>query len=306
MTRKNNPNYDIRIPEWNQPDPWFQFGEAVRNGTLLGGKLPWRVAPEDKRVSVHGQASTCDALLNVYPDAIEVGAPAGTPEMTFMLPFFAIVGLLSVGLVGWINVSIFSDLIAADELSWPDLIFLCFSLSALVIFFLATVLFFKIAFFTPRDIPVLFNRSTGEVSFFSVIPVRFWEFWKKVGVDPAQTCKWDDLRARSYKMTEFTGSAGRESHLLALLWGEPDDPRQCKEIVTIGYKGWWEDELLWRLYEHIRRYMEEGGPPIQPGESLRISGTGRLPAFPPEIVAAAGGPALSAEEVHRLAGQAVA
>ena len=183
---------------------------------------------------------------------------------------------------------------------------LVFSIPVTAIFFLVAVLFIRMAFFTPRDLPVLFNRKTREVSFFPVIPLRFWKFWKPAGVGPVLTYKWDDLRVRSYKMTEFTGSAGRESYLLALLWGEPDNPQQCKEIVTIGYKGWWEDELLWRLYEHIRRYMEEGGPPIQPGERLRTSGMGRLPEFPPEIVAAAGGPALSAGEVHRMAGQALA
>ncbi|KAF1712639.1 hypothetical protein CSC70_00175 [Pseudoxanthomonas kalamensis DSM 18571] len=133
---------------------------------------------------------------------------------------------------------------------------------------------------------------------------RFWKFWQKPGVGPVRTYRWEDVRARSYKLTEFTGSAGRESYLLALLWGEESDPRQCKEIITIGYKGWWEDELLWRLYEHIRRYMEEDGPPIQPGETLRTSGFGKLPAFPPEVIAKAGGPALSPEEVMKLADQA--
>ena len=48
--------------------------------------------------------------------------------------------------------------------------------------------------------------------------------------------------------------------------------------------------------------MEEGGPAIQPGESLRTSGAGKLPELPAEVIAAAGGPASSVEEVARLAG----
>ncbi|MGN5353649.1 hypothetical protein ACQ4P5_16595 [Ralstonia sp. L16] len=59
--------------------------------------------------------------------------------------------------------------------------------------------------------------------------------------------------------------------------------------MNIGYAGWWEDAVLWRLYEHIRRYMEEDGAPIQPGEKPRRSGVGKVPAFSPEIIAAAGG-----------------
>lgn len=306
MARKDNPDYDIRLPEWSQSDPWFHFSEAMRKGTLLGGRLPWRVASEDKRVSVHGRASTCDSLLNVYPDAIELGAPAGSSEMVIMLPFFALVGLIGTVLMGCLGSLFLGDMFRLgewDALSGMGGLIFC---GASAFFLLVTILFSRMSFRTPRDLPVLFNRKTREVSFFPVVSLRFWKFWKPAGVGPARTYKWDDLRARSYKMTEFTGSAGRESYLLALLWGEPDDPQQCKEIVTIGYKGWWEDELLWRLYEHIRCYMEEDGPPIQPGEWLRTSGTGRLPQFPPEIVVAAGGPALSAEEVHRMAGQAVA
>ena len=64
-----------------------------------------------------------------------------------------------------------------------------------------------------------------------------------------------------------------------------------------------EDEPLFQVSEHIRRYMEEGGPPIQPGERLRKPANNRKPMeFPPEVIAAAGGPALSEAEVKRLAG----
>jgi hypothetical protein len=59
--------------------------------------------------------------------------------------------------------------------------------------------------------------------------------------------------------------------------------------------------VLWRLYEHIRRYMEEDGAPIQPGEKPRRSGVGKVPDFSPEIIAAAGGRALSDQEIENLA-----
>ncbi|MCU5783204.1 hypothetical protein MA04_02504, partial [Alcanivorax balearicus MACL04] len=49
--------------------------------------------------------------------------------------------------------------------------------------------------------------------------------------------------------------------------------------------------------EHIRRYMEEGGPPLQPGDQLRRVNRDKLPEFPPEVVEVAGGPALTEEEL---------
>ena len=118
MARKDNPDYDIRMPEWNQADPWFRFSEAKRKGTLLGGRTPWRVATDDKRVPVHGRASTCDSLLSVYPDAIKVGAPAGTSEMSFMLPFFACVGVVAFGLAIAMDFTAISNLMVGGEVEW--------------------------------------------------------------------------------------------------------------------------------------------------------------------------------------------
>ncbi|NHV24994.1 hypothetical protein HAV18_01915 [Burkholderia sp. D-99] len=128
----------------------------------------------------------------------------------------------------------------------------------------------------------------------------FWRFWEKGGAGAVRTRAWDDVKVRSYKWTQFTGAAGRESYFLSLLWGEVGNPQSCAEIVNIGYAGWWEDAMLWRLFEHIRRYMEEDGPPIPRGEALRRTGTGKLPEFPVEIIAAAGGAAIKIEEAANL------
>ncbi|MNV13483.1 hypothetical protein D3C71_1041220 [compost metagenome] len=302
MSRENNPDYDIRLPQWNAPDPQFEFVEKVQKKSLLGGKSPWRIASREKREPVHGKASSCDSLLGIHPNAIVVGAPAGTTEITFMMGLYAVLVGFAACMFGWGAFESIMDLDSSRSDYVLNLLMSMVSTMAALFFLVAAIFFFRVGFLTPRDLPVLFNRKTREVSFFTVIPMRFWKVWQRAGVGEVKTCRWDDAYARSYQLTEITGEAARSSYLLALLWGDPRQPRQCKEIVTIGYKGWWEDELLWRLYEHIRRYMEEGGPPIQAGESLRRSGTGKLPQFPPEVIAAAGGLALSEEEVRRSAG----
>ncbi|WP_261803399.1 hypothetical protein [Variovorax sp. PAMC26660] len=149
---------------------------------------------------------------------------------------------------------------------------------------------------------MVFNRRTREVSISVLGRLRFWRFWERVGIDRVITTSWDELQARSYKIMQLTGESARDTHVLRLLWGERQNPRKLEGIALIGYLGWYEDAALWRLWEHIRRYMEEGGPAIQPGESLRTSGAGKLPELPAEVIAAAGGPASSVEEVARLAG----
>lgn len=301
MSRANNPDYDIRLPQWHAPDPQFEFVEQTRKNALLGGTAPWRVAPREKHEPVHGQASSCDSLLSVHADAIVVGAPAGTTEIGFMMGLYAVLIGFAACMFGWGAVEAIMDLDPSKSDHFLNLSMAVVSTIAALFFLVAALFFFRVGFLTPRDLPVLFNRKTREVSFFTVIPMSFWKFWQRAGVGEVKTYRWDDAHARSYRISELTGETMRSSYLLALLWGDPQQARQCKEIVTIGYKGWWEDELLWRLYEHIRRYMEEDGPPIQPGESLRRSGTGQLPQFSPQIVAAAGGPALSEAQAHRLA-----
>ncbi|AEQ95560.1 hypothetical protein XOC_1377 [Xanthomonas oryzae pv. oryzicola BLS256] len=117
-----------------------------------------------------------------------------------------------------------------------------------------------------------------------------------------QTVAWETVQARTYKFNQLMGETMRDSYRLELWAPHPDDPKQLYARESIGYLGWYEDELLWRLYEHIRRYMEEDGPAIQPGETLRKRRTGRdLEPFNEEIMATVGGPALSREQVEVLA-----
>ncbi|MBK5651637.1 MAG: hypothetical protein I4N50_08345, partial [Rhizobium sp.] len=110
---------------------------------------------------------------------------------------------------------------------------------------------------------------------------------------------------RTYKLlVSNAGKSFHDSHWMVLFWGEQDKQGRnvVKDCVPIGYEGYFEDERLFQVWEHIRRYMEEGGAPIQPGERLREPATSRKPMeFPPEVIAAAGGPALGAAEVERMA-----
>lgn len=131
---------------------------------------------------------------------------------------------------------------------------------------------------------------------------KFWQFTDSGGI----TYPWDAVKVRSYKtIVSNAGKSFHESYYLVLFWEGQNESRQkvVKDCVPIGYFGYFEDERLFQVWEHIRRYMEEGGAPIQPGERLRKPVNKRKPMeFPPEVIAAAGGPALSIAEVERLAG----
>ncbi|MDS0858792.1 hypothetical protein NUV25_13870, partial [Burkholderia pseudomultivorans] len=116
--------------------------------------------------------------------------------------------------------------------------------AATVLFLLFAVFCLRAALFSPRDLPVLFNRKDRSVSFIPYVTPSFWRFWEKGGAGAVRTRAWDDVKVRSYKWTQLTGAAARESYFLSLLWGDVDNPRSCAEIVNIGYTGWWEDAML--------------------------------------------------------------
>ncbi|KAA9001429.1 hypothetical protein FJU30_09220 [Affinibrenneria salicis] len=122
------------------------------------------------------------------------------------------------------------------------------------------------------------------------------------GFEAPVTVPWEAVQVRSYKFVQFMGETVRDSYRLELWASLADEPKIPCARAAIGYLGWYEDEKLWRLYEHIRRYMEEDGPAIQPGEALRKPKKGRdLAPFPEEVLATLGGPALSKEQVEALA-----
>lgn len=59
------------------------------------------------------------------------------------------------------------------------------------------------------------------------------------------------------------------------------------------------------LWEHIRQYMEEGGPPLQPNDELRKTDLSRVPTFPPEILVKVGGQPLDEAGIKQQIEQAL-
>ncbi len=151
----------------------------------------------------------------------------------------------------------------------------------------------------------MFNRQKRTVTFIRPTRPKFFKFWAFTE-SGAVTYSWDEVKVRTYKLiVSNAGKSFHESYWMVLFWGELDGRGQriVKDCVPIGYEGYFEDERLFQVWEHIRRYMEEGGPPIQPGEHLRKPANNRKPMpFPPEVIAAAGGQALDEAAVKALAG----
>jgi hypothetical protein len=273
----------VLLPVWNQQEPFFTFPERFRNSKPARLR-PWRVAPDRKDVSVHVLSSTRDALNAVHPDAIVIGSPAG-PDLakTGKIFFFMALGVTLMFLWSFI------------ETKFAIVLF------AVILFSLAAVWFYRASFGWYDDWPIMFNRNTREVLYYPIRLPHFFKIWRPVKPELVRR-SWDDVKVRSYKYKETNaGRSFHDSYNLSLMWGgEGGDPRMLRNYVNIGYQGYFEDEWLFQLWEHIRRYMEEDGPAINHGEELRRPGSGKPLRFPRDVIAAAGGAALTTEEVAAL------
>ena len=287
----------VLLPVWDKKEPDFLILEKLKP-ILPPDKNPWRVVPDDKHVQVHKLAGTRDCLVSVYPDAIAMGSPYGRNRKG--LGWFAVIIAATAGLLFlWnaIDIAFFSEEV--------DVFGLAFCLVFSIIFSLIGAWFFNFSVRMPSDWPIIFNRAKRTISFVRPTRPKFFRFWEFTNSGVC-TYPWDEVKVRSYKLlVSNAGKSFHDSYWMVLLWGMKDEHGRnvVKDCVPIGYEGYFEDERLFQVWEHIRRYMEEGGPPIQPGERLRKPANNRKPAeFPPEVIAAAGGPALSEAEVERLAG----
>lgn len=286
--------YDVSMEIWDKPEPYFVIDGRVR----LARYNPWRLGLDDKKQRIHVLASTRESLLAVFPDAIAIGSSSALGKFT------TVWGALFVGVIS--SVCFLYAFYSSVTAFTPNYV----SATETLIFGLFAVLFswwsFRRLFMSVSDWPVVFNRKTRQVTYLPAVIMPFLKFWKSP-ISKWRTASWDELKVRTYKHLDANaGKSFHDSYDMLLLWGgEGGDPRALRECVGIGYQGYFEDELIWMLWEHIRRYMEEDGSPIQPGETLRPKNRGKPVIYPAELVAAAGGPALSTEVVDKLAEEAV-
>ena len=159
-----------------------------------------------------------------------------------------------------------------------------FSLALGVVLFAATtgavfggLRFLRIDLLTPTDNPLLFNRKTRKV--YRVMPdipqrqgdsaaafVRHWLNTFRPWPMQVIEYDWDCLEAEYFSETVLAGNVVRTNHhLMFYVKAAPDSDRVlgCFDMVP---------PLLIRedgammFWEHIRRFMQENGPPLPPGE----------------------------------------
>lgn len=288
----------ILVAEWSGRETEFEIPRRLSNDfVFLRGQPVHGVAVRESG-PVHTQAAGEGAVVPAFPNAIAIGSPIAVQDRDFLNRFGLICNIFAAfAMIAFCCMAI--SLMDSSALRVFDVISLLILAGAAVLFVLATVRSYRMLKLPP-DWPILFNRRTPQVTYFKVNLPSLLGFGRAIPVDVI-TRPWGEAKLRTYKTVLFSGKIHRIVYQMALLWGDPVEPKVLKDVVLIGDLDIVDDGPNLRLWEHIRRYMEEDGPPVRKDDCLRKPPNANPPLqFPRDIQDAAGGAPLSRDELAAL------
>jgi hypothetical protein len=116
-------------------------------------------------------------------------------------------------------------------------------------------------FFGPSAAPIYFDRTRRKVYYVYRSKYRRWVLFGPSRIE-ARSVDWDLVDCERQVTTGgSTASIRQHEHLVFLMRRSPSDPTIGGFYVISGL------EFPDALWEYIRRYMEEGAPPLAPGEA---------------------------------------
>lgn len=290
---------DILLPKWHRPDSVFDIPDELKERFAFLKRSPHRGAPAQGSGPVSTVARTYGTIVGAYQNALLVGSPVGKSERQFLgwaymaiavAFFFPMIYILLDNIVQ----------ISLGDLSGANIIGVMMFAVLLGVDCLFIMWCYNAARRSPSDWPIMFNRVSRQIAYFEVGFPTFFRFWSPVRAKLVIR-SWEQAHFRTYKTIQFTGAWLKEASELVLLWGDEKNQKRLADVVRLGETFNAGDEPCIRLWEHIRRYMEEDGPVLNDGESLRKPTNDNPPLrFPKHLEEAAGGAPLSAEQIEAM------
>ncbi|WP_295541800.1 DUF6708 domain-containing protein [uncultured Pseudacidovorax sp.] len=204
-----------------------------------------------KRGSVGAKAWHANKLTGVYPDGIELQGGSLVAVGGYVTTF----GVVSAGIGIWFLRSIFFDL--GQHEFWDYFTVVGMFCMAFAIAFVG--LYFE--FFGPSEAPIYFDRARRKVYYVYRSRYRRWVLFGPSRIQ-ARVVDWDLVDCERQVTTGgSTVSIRQHEHLVFLMRRSPSDPTSGGFYVISDL------EFPDALWEYIRRYMEEGAPPLAAGEA---------------------------------------
>ena len=216
-----------------------------------------------KKASVAERATAMGWIRATYADAIEYTM---TPSESRGVPFC--MGILFAILFFGVAIERGGYAIDCEYLDLTIGAIVIASISSLV--GIACILFAGIELFDTADAPVIFDRSRRKVYLPFSNDSPPWKYLKEPGAPGAIEYDWDliDAEHRSYLV-----ASGKTMVLRSMLYfhvrKSADDPTIIGTFL-IGFAEAFTEQSVRAVWEHIRRFMEEGGPHLPPGEKAVV------------------------------------
>ena len=297
---------ETTVGVWKKAESELVFTSELFRENAHARRAPFRILPSKHNVSLGVDPVAFDAVLRVYPSGLEIGTVRGEYSKDVGWAKFSAFFMWAFGAFVFFGL-IHSFLGSGPPASGYDVFFLAIFGFMSYLLLCYGFYFWRSAKTNSLDDPVIFNKAAGMVHVMPYIKGGFFRFWRGGRHGVPISYRWDaQIRARIYNYIYFRGanlaSEGFELGLLAIREGTENEVEQ---LIQLGVQSNGFDSTQLALWEHIRQYMEEDGPPLQPGDKLRATDLSRVPEFPPEIIAEAGGPALDQDAINRLVQQKV-
>jgi hypothetical protein len=238
--------------------------------------VPLAVYASDQRAA--NESTTGGWVRGVYPNAIEYTTSAKSLRGVVFL-IGGVGCAVGSGFFCWLMLGSIVKSLTTHPNGWS---YFLVELTAFLIF-LATGLwalrfFSRLEFFLPIDLPIVFDRQRRKV-YRLVEDLDDNGHPKQRGRGIVIEHDWDDIVAEHHVSTTTTGSSAQRHHTLVLMVRDknpgdfqgPITPTNLPPYVD-GF-GLGDAKVLTefstpRVWEHVRRYMNENGPPLPPGEQL--------------------------------------
>ena len=230
--------------------------EAAVHGTL---------ARFEKQQSASATAQAYGWIKALYPDAIEYAGQKQALEGMIMVAAFM---FLPGALIG------FGMMLFAAQFLWRDsalvsMVILAGCLGMLAFAYWITLFPLRHVWRTPRDLPIIFDRANRKIYRMAQLREPGLRGLIKPWPVKALCYDWDLVDAEHH--SELIGSANvarRVHRLLFVVRQSADDPTII-DSFGVGNGLAQGEEMVAPMYEHIRRFMQAGGPHLpHPAEPL--------------------------------------
>lgn len=252
-------------PTYTEPSS----GEGVAGLSTDSDRPDGEISGIVKRYRKDQEASTSVTAIGLikahYPDAIEyTGIAAHVRGLTiFFAVFVAIVSI-------WLGQLFLFDLIEKGlESTFQQVLsfFACVFMAFGLYFLLVGV---RLELFRPEDEPVIFDRKNRKVyRLFREVHPGVIGLFKRWRIHAAEY-EWDLIDAEHNAVLTTTGSTAMRYHSLVFIVRKSRVDSTIIDSFPVGNTVQLGEFSVATVWEHIRRFMEENGPHLPPGEPVNM------------------------------------